>query len=104
VILCKKLLVCVIKLHNCGWNAAQPALALHGAQVQGMSAADIAMWQIMRLGRAPEGAQGECSVPEHGAKSGEPDDLPRQSTAPQNEVPTLQYALRLQRGLHPSWL
>ena len=50
----RKLLDRVIKLHNCGWIAAQPALALQGAQVQGMSAADIAMWQIMRLGRAPD--------------------------------------------------
>ena len=40
-----------------------------------------------------KGARGECSVPERGrvrAKSGEPDKLPRaESTAPQNEVPTL---------------
>lgn len=54
VILRRKLLICVIKLHDCGWNTAQPALALQVAQAQGMSAADIAMWQIMQLGRAPD--------------------------------------------------
>jgi NADH:ubiquinone oxidoreductase subunit 4 (subunit M) len=54
VILRRKLLICVVKLHDCGLVAAQPALVLQGAQAQGMSAADIAMWQIMRLGRAPD--------------------------------------------------